>query len=98
MSRKGMGMTAVVDADGRALGIFTDGDLRRLIARVGDLRGMRVTDGMTPGPRTIAPDVLAAEAAAAMDEHRLSQLLVVDADGRLAGALHMHDLMAAKVV
>ncbi len=98
MSAKGMGMTAVLDPDGRPVGIFTDGDLRRLIARMGDIRSARVTDGMSPGPRTIAADVLAAEAAAVMDEHRLSQLLVLDADGRLIGALHMHDLMAAKVV
>ncbi|MCK9510618.1 MAG: KpsF/GutQ family sugar-phosphate isomerase [Pigmentiphaga sp.] len=98
MSRKGMGMTVVVDARGRPLGIFTDGDLRRLIARGGDLRQLTVADGMTPGPRHIGPDALAAEAAAMMDEHRLSQLLVLDASGALVGALHMHDLMAAKVV
>ena len=98
MSRKGMGMTVVVDAGGQALGIFTDGDLRRLIARGGDLRQLTVADGMTPTPRHIGPDALAAEAAAMMDEHRLSQLLVLDASGALVGALHMHDLMAAKVV
>ncbi|MGE4339607.1 MAG: SIS domain-containing protein [Pigmentiphaga sp.] len=98
MSRKGMGMTVVVDAQGRPLGIFTDGDLRRLIARGGDLRQLTVADGMTPTPRHIGPDALAAEAAALMDEHRLSQLLVLDASGALVGALHMHDLMAAKVV
>lgn len=98
MSRKGMGMTAVVNTDGEAVGIFTDGDLRRLIARGGDLRQLTVADGMSRQPRHIGPEALAAEAAALMDKHRLSQLLVLDEAGRLVGALHMHDLMAAKVV
>ncbi len=98
MSRKNMGMTAVVDAHGKLAGIFTDGDLRRLIARGADLRTVTVATGMTRSPRHIEPDALAAEAAALMDEHRLSQLLVLDGDGNLVGALHMHDLMAAKVV
>lgn len=98
MSRKSMGMTAVLDDDGQVVGIFTDGDLRRLITRVGDLRTAIVSDGMTASPRHIGPDALAAEAAALMDENKLSQLLVIDAGGALVGALHMHDLMAAKVV
>lgn len=98
MSRKNMGMTAVTDPNGKVAGIFTDGDLRRLIARGGDLRTVTVAAGMSRSPRHIGPDALAAEAAALMDEHRLSQLLVLDADANLVGALHMHDLMAAKVV
>lgn len=98
MSRKNMGMTAVIDAQGKLAGIFTDGDLRRLIARGSDLRTVTVAAGMTRSPRHIDPDALAVEAAALMDEHRLSQLLVLDAEGNLVGALHMHDLMAAKVV
>lgn len=98
MSRKSMGMTAVLDDGGKVVGIFTDGDLRRLITRVGDLRTAIVSDGMSPSPRHINPDALAAEAAALMDENKLSQLLVIDAEGTLVGALHMHDLMAAKVV
>src|SRR5690606_12400480 len=98
MSRKSMGMTAVLDDDGKAVGIFTDGDLRRLITRVGDLRAAVVSDGMSVSPRHIDPDALAAEAAALMDENKLSQLLVIDTNGALVGALHMHDLMAAKVV
>lgn len=98
MSRKSMGMTVVLDDAGGIAGIFTDGDLRRLISRTADLRTARVADGMSPSPRHISPDALAAEAAAIMDENRLSQLLVVDAGGGLVGALHMHDLMAAKVV
>ncbi len=98
MSSKSMGMTAVLDDAGKVVGIFTDGDLRRLITRVGDLRAATVADGMSPSPRHIGPDALAAEAAALMDQHKLSQLLVVDPQGALVGALHMHDLMAAKVV
>ncbi|WP_434644609.1 KpsF/GutQ family sugar-phosphate isomerase [Achromobacter piechaudii] len=98
MSAKGMGMTVVTDAQHRPLGIFTDGDLRRLIARHGDIRSLTVEAGMTRSPRTISPDALAVEAAQQMDELRLSQMLVLDADGALLGALHMHDLMAAKVV
>lgn len=98
ISRKGMGMAVVLDDTQRAVGIFTDGDLRRLIARLGDIRTATVVDGMSPHPRTIAADALAAEAAAIMDENRLNHLLVTDERGVLIGALHMHDLMAAKVV
>lgn len=98
MSAKGMGMTVVVDEKFHPVGIFTDGDLRRLIERKGDLRGLTVAEGMTRNPRNVDPDALAAEAARIMDEKRLSQMLVVDDDGVLIGALHMHDLMAAKVV
>jgi len=98
ISRKGMGMTAVLDAGGCAVGIFTDGDLRRLIERKGDVRNLSVAEGMTRNPRHIAAEALAVDAAALMDRHRLNQMLVADAHGKLIGALHMHDLMAAKVV
>ena len=98
ISRKQIGMTAVVDAAGRLHGIFTDGDLRRLLERSGDVRDVRLADVMTRQPLTIAPDVLAAEAAQLMDQRKKNQLLVLDADGALVGALHMHDLMAAKVI
>ena len=98
ISRKGMGMTAVLDQDGRATGIFTDGDLRRLIEREGDIRALLITQGMTRHPHHIAADALAVDAALFMDSHRLNQMLVADTSGRLVGALHMHDLMAAKVV
>ena len=98
ISAKRMGMTAVVDAAGRPVGIFTDGDLRRLIERQGDVRGLSVAAGMSRNPRAIGPDALAAEAAQVMDTLRLNQMLVVDAQGTLLGALHIHDLMAAKVV
>ncbi|MBV7484491.1 SIS domain-containing protein [Bordetella sp. BOR01] len=98
MSAKGMGMTIVLDAAGKPSGIFTDGDLRRLIERHGDIRNLTVVQGMTRMPRSIGPDALAAEAARQMDEQRLNQMLVLNTDGTLLGALHMHDLMAAKVV
>ncbi|ARP84979.1 KpsF/GutQ family sugar-phosphate isomerase [Bordetella genomosp. 9] len=98
MSAKGMGMTVIVDPQRRPLGIFTDGDLRRLIERHGDIRGLRITDGMTRSPHAVPPDVLAVVAAQQMDELRVSQMLVLDEEGILIGALHMHDLMAAKVV
>ncbi|WP_026640789.1 KpsF/GutQ family sugar-phosphate isomerase [Bordetella petrii] len=98
MSAKGMGMTIVLDAAGKPTGIFTDGDLRRLIERHGDIRNLTVAQGMTRMPRSIGPDALAVDAARQMDEQRLNQMLVLDTDGALLGALHMHDLMAAKVV
>ena len=98
ISRKGMGMTAVLDADGRAIGIFTDGDLRRLIERKGDVRNLSVTEGMSRNPRHIQAEALAVDAAVIMDSHKLTQMLVSDEQGKLIGALHMHDLMTAKVV
>ena len=98
MSRKGMGMTAVLDPQGKVLGIFTDGDLRRLIEREGDIRRLTVTAGMTPNPRHIRADALAVDAALIMDNHRLNHMLVCEDDGVLSGAVHMHDLMAAKVI
>jgi arabinose-5-phosphate isomerase len=98
MSRKGMGMTAVLDPQGKVLGIFTDGDLRRLIEREGDIRALAVTAGMTLNPRHIDAEALAVDAALIMDTHRLNHMLVCQADGVLSGAVHMHDLMAAKVI
>lgn len=98
MSTKSMGMTIVVDEGHQPVGIFTDGDLRRLIARHGDIRPLMVRDGMTPGPRSVAPGMLAVEAARLMDAERLNQILVVNDSGLLLGALHMHDLLAAKVI
>lgn len=98
MSAKGMGMTIVIDEHDKPIGIFTDGDLRRLIARCGDIRNLTVADGMTKQPHTISADTLAIEAAALMDTGRINQMLVVDDKGLLLGALHMHDLLAAKVI
>lgn len=98
MSHKGMGMTIVVDHNKRPLGIFTDGDLRRLIVRHGDIRSLTVADGMSRHPKCVAPNAMAVEAATLMDANRLTQVLVTDPSGALLGALHMHDLLAAKVI
>jgi arabinose-5-phosphate isomerase len=98
MTSGGMGMTAVVDNDEVPVGIFTDGDLRRALEKGCDVRSARVSEVMTRNPRSIAPGALAAEAAATMENLRISQLLVLDQAGRLAGALTTHDLMLAKVI
>jgi len=99
MSGKGMGMTAVIDADARVAGIFTDGDLRRAIERGVDFRAARVAELMTREPRRIAPERLAIDCVEAMERApKVTQLLVVDAEGRLAGALHLHDLFRARVI
>jgi arabinose-5-phosphate isomerase len=98
MSRKGLGASAVVDADGAVLGIFTDGDLRRLVEQGQDLRALSAADVMHPQPRTVRADALAAEAAAVMEQHRITSVLVVDAQARLVGALNTNDLMRAKVI
>jgi arabinose-5-phosphate isomerase len=98
MTRGGMGMTAILDGGRRVVGIFTDGDLRRTLARVTDFGGMRIADVMTRDPSTIGAERLAAEAVEIMETRRISQLLVTDADGVLIGALTMHDLMLAKVI
>ncbi|TGV08971.1 KpsF/GutQ family sugar-phosphate isomerase [Alcaligenaceae bacterium 429] len=98
MSAKGMGMTIVVDAQRHPVGIFTDGDLRRLIAKQGDIREATVSTGMTPSPRQISAQALAIEAAHIMDDNRIHQVLITDPQGQLIGALHMHDLLAAKVI
>jgi arabinose-5-phosphate isomerase len=98
MSRKGMGMTAVVEPDGVVAGIFTDGDLRRALEKPVDVRTTPIEQIMTSHPRTIAPERLAAEAVKLMEDHRVSQILVVDDQSRLVGALNMHDLFRAKVL
>jgi len=98
MSRKGLGMTAVVDDADRLIGLFTDGDLRRALDKTLDIRAAKVAEVMTHDPRTIGPDKLAAEAVQMMDRHKINGLLVVDVDGRLVGALNMHDLLRAGVV
>ena len=98
ITRKKIGMTAIVDAEGRVAGIFTEGDLRRLIERVGDIREVPVAKVMTRTPNTVVPDALAAQAAEILDRTLRNQLLVVDRERHLVGALHVHDLMAAKVI
>ena len=98
MSSKGLGASSVVDADGRVLGVFTDGDLRRLIEKGKDLRGLKASDVMHAQPRTIAAEALAVEAAEMMELHRITSILVVDDSDRLCGAINTNDLMRAKVI
>lgn len=98
VTRGGMGMTVVLDAAGSVAGVFTDGDLRRAIDRLGDVRTVPVADVMSRQPRSISAAKLAAEAAEVMERNRVNQLLVTDEHGALAGALTMHDLMLAKVI
>jgi arabinose-5-phosphate isomerase len=98
ISRGGMGMAAVLDASGKLVGIFTDGDLRRALEKLGDLRLVAVGDIMSRNPRTIGPERLAVEAVEMMERHKVNQLLVTDAASQLVGALNMHDLFRAKVV
>jgi arabinose-5-phosphate isomerase len=97
MTGKGLGFTAIVDG-ARAVGIFTDGDLRRLIERGGDLRALTAGEVMHPRPRLVRDDALAVDAADLMEQHRITSVLVVDAAGALVGALNSNDLMRAKVI
>jgi arabinose-5-phosphate isomerase len=99
MSHKRLGLTAVADADRRLLGVFTDGDLRRTLDDAGlDMRSTPIARVMTRQPRTIGAEVLAVEAAHVMEQHKINGLLVVDAEGRVVGALNIHDLLRARVV
>jgi arabinose-5-phosphate isomerase len=98
MSRGKMGMTAVLGADGAVKGVFTDGDLRRALEKDTDIDKHKVDDVMTPEPKTIRGEMLATEAVHLMEQHKINQLLVVDARGVLVGALNMHDLFRAKVI
>lgn len=98
MGRKGLGATAVIDAARQPVGIFTDGDLRRLVEQGSDLRALVARDVMHAAPRTIGQDALAVEAAELMELHRITSVLVVDAQGALVGALNSNDLMRAKVI
>ncbi len=98
MTRKGLGMTAVVDAQDRVLGIYTDGDLRRSLDSAVNLRETPIDEVMTPSPVTISADKLAVEAAQLMEANKIHGLLVVDENGRLVGALNIHDLLKLGVV
>ena len=99
MSGKGMGMTAVIDRDRRVAGIFTDGDLRRCLPEMRDFRGVKVAELMTAHPRTMGPDRLAIDCVELMETApKVNQLLIVDDEQHLLGALHLHDLFRAKVV
>src|SRR6202167_1913607 len=98
VTRKGLGMTAIVDETNRVLGVFTDGDLRRALDRAADLHATRMDEVMTRSAKTVRPTTLAAEAVHLMEVNRITSLIVVDADDRAVGALNVHDLMRAGVV
>jgi arabinose-5-phosphate isomerase len=98
MTRSRMGITSVIDADEHVVGIFTDGDLRRTLQKGVPVEGTLVSSVMSRGPRTITGEKLAVEAVQIMEEHKVNQLLVVDEQQRLVGALNMHDLFRAKVI
>jgi arabinose-5-phosphate isomerase len=98
MTKKGLGATAIADAQGRVLGIFTDGDLRRLLEQGLDLRGLTARQVMHPNPRLVRADALAVDAADLMEQYRITSVLVVDAERVLIGALNSNDLMRAKVI
>ena len=98
VTRKGLGLTAVVDAADHVLGVFTDGDLRRVLDRAADLHGTRMEAVMTRQAKTVRANSLAAEAVLLMETHRITSLLVVDAEDTLVGALNVHDLLRAGVV
>jgi arabinose-5-phosphate isomerase len=98
MSRKGLGFSAVADDRQRVLGIFTDGDLRRLIERGADLLAMSAADVMHREPKRVSPDALAVDAADLMERHRITSVIVVDGSDRVVGALNSNDLMRAKVI
>jgi arabinose-5-phosphate isomerase len=98
MTRKGLGATAVADDQDRVLGIFTDGDLRRLVERGIDLRALTAEQVMYGAPRLVRDDALAVDAASMMEQHRITSVLVVNAQERLVGALNSNDLMRTKVI
>ena len=98
MGAKGFGAAAVVDPDGRAIGVFTDGDLRRLVETGADLRALTAVSVMRPAPRTVRDNALAVEAAELMEAIGITRLLVVDTEGLLIGAINTNDLMRAKVI
>lgn len=98
ITKKGMAMTAVVGDDNQLTGVFTDGDLRRLLEHVHDFTDVNIVDVMHKNPRTIGPNQLAVEAVKIMETYRINQLLVSDENGKLVGALHIHDLTRARVI
>jgi arabinose-5-phosphate isomerase len=98
MTKKGLGMTAIVDDKGNMTGIFTDGDLRRVLSQTIDIHTSPIADHMTAECKTAHPDMLAAEVLAIMQQHKINALLILDDDQSLVGAINMHDLLRAGVV
>ena len=97
VTSKGLGMTAIVDEEARVLGVFTDGDLRRALDRAADLHATRMDQVMSLKPKSVSPATLAAEAVHLMETHRITSLVVIDTDGKIVGALNVHDLLRAGV-
>ena len=98
VTRKGLGMTAIIDESRRVLGVFTDGDLRRALDRAADLHSTRMDQVMSRHAKKVRPTTLAAEAVLLMETHRITSLVVVDAEEKIVGALNVHDLLRAGVV
>jgi len=98
MSKKRLGMTVITDVNQEVLGVFTDGDLRRLLEKTLQLEAITVSDVITLNPKTVSQDMLAAEALEIMERHRINQLIVVDQQNKLVGALNMHDLLSNKIL
>jgi arabinose-5-phosphate isomerase len=98
MTAKRMGMVVTLDGANQVTGIFTDGDLRRLLEKSTNLDGLTLAKAITSAPRTIPPELLAEEAIEMMEKHRINHLVVTDPNGVLLGALNLHDLFAAKVI
>jgi len=98
ISKKGVGMTSIVDSNQHVLGIYTDGDLRRTLEKKLDINSTPITEVMSANPHCISPNNLAAEAVQQMEQYNISQMLVVDEQNKLVGALNMHDLLHAKVI
>jgi len=98
MTAKRMGMVVTLDSKNKVAGIFTDGDLRRLLEKSTNLDGLTLEKAITSAPRTIPPELLAEEAIEMMEKHRINHLVVTDPQGALLGALNLHDLFAAKVI
>ena len=98
VSAKRLGLTGVLGADGTLAGIITDGDLRRAVQRHGDVLRFAASELMTRAPKTVSAGALAESALALMEQHAITALFIVDADGRPAGVLHLHDLLRAAVV
>ena len=92
MSSKRLGMTTVTDADGRLVGVFTDGDLRRLMSRSANVLGLTAGEVMTPNPITIRRELLAVEALKIMETHKITSVIVTDSRGTVDGVVHLHDL------
>ena len=98
MSRKGLGMTSVVEKDGRLAGIITDGDLRRKMSSAANVLDLTAQDVMTPNPVAIATSTLAVEALAMLEQRKITSIVVIDADQRVEGVVHLHDLWRTGMV